>query len=337
MIRLICVASLLFATLAFPWAPAARALEPAGDDSRVVPVSYSTGKCGTRLTWLPYRPTADEVRGQGASTKVERTLDPTVVRTDFNATAKSSNRANDAMADPFNDGAGSGEDHPTPSVENQPFQPEFLDPTALPDKSDTATAQNTLGASQAPESNVPRPMVEQGLGQTAQGSVEPEPLPSLEDVLAQSAPRAEDCPATSDFKPINKLTTDVRASSGDFPQECPIKNATFTPRAWCQTTYTWKASGLCHKPLYFEQIQLERYGHSTGPYTQPLLSHAHFFATIPVLPYLMGVYPPNECMYTLGYYRPGSCAPYMLDPLPISVRGALWEAGAWTGAAYLVP
>ena len=51
----------------------------------------------------------------------------------------------------------------------------------------------------------------------------------------------------------------------------------------------------------------------------------------------MGVYPPNECMYTLGYYRPGSCAPYMIEPVPISVRGALWEAGAWVGAAYLVP
>ena len=32
-------------------------------------------------------------------------------------------------------------------------------------------------------------------------------------------------------------------------------------------------------------------------------------------------------MYTLGYYRPGSCAPYMLDPLPISVRAGLMEAG----------
>jgi hypothetical protein len=52
---------------------------------------------------------------------------------------------------------------------------------------------------------------------------------------------------------------------------------------------------------------------------------------------MMGLCPPRECQYTLGYYRPGSCAPYMLDPLPISIRAALFEAGAWTGAAYLIP
>jgi hypothetical protein len=103
------------------------------------------------------------------------------------------------------------------------------------------------------------------------------------------------------------------------------------------TTFAWKASGLCHKPLYFEDVHLERYGHSWGPYLQPVISQGHFFLSVPVLPYMMGLCPPRECQYTLGYYRPGSCAPYMLDPLPISIRAALFEAGAWTGAAYLIP
>jgi hypothetical protein len=39
----------------------------------------------------------------------------------------------------------------------------------------------------------------------------------------------------------------------------------------------------------------------------------------------------------LGYYRPGSCAPYKIDPLPISVRAALYEAGFFTGAYYFLP
>ena len=84
-------------------------------------------------------------------------------------------------------------------------------------------------------------------------------------------------------------------------------------------------------------MHLERYGHSWGPFLQPVISGGHFFLTVPVLPYKMGLALPGECMYTLGYYRPGSCAPYMLDPLPLSIRAALLEGGAWVGAAAVIP
>ena len=112
---------------------------------------------------------------------------------------------------------------------------------------------------------------------------------------------------------------------------------TLRPSTWAPTTFAWKASGVCHKPLYFEDVHLERYGHSWGPYLQPIISGGHFFLSVPVLPYKMGLYPPCECVYTLGYYRPGSCAPYMLDPLPLSIRAGLAEAGVWTGLVYLIP
>ncbi len=99
----------------------------------------------------------------------------------------------------------------------------------------------------------------------------------------------------------------------------------------------WKASAICHKPLYFEDEALERYGHSWGPYLDPIVSGAHFFSRLPVLPYCMGVTPPNECMYALGYYRPGNCAPYLIPPVPISCRGAVLEAGGVVGAAAILP
>ncbi len=108
-------------------------------------------------------------------------------------------------------------------------------------------------------------------------------------------------------------------------------------RSFQPSAIQWKASGLCHKPLYFEEVQLERYGHEIGPVLQPLVSTAHFFGNIAVLPYKMGIHPPNECQYALGYYRPGDCAPYMLPPVPISLRGAAVQAGAVVGAAALVP
>ena len=135
------------------------------------------------------------------------------------------------------------------------------------------------------------------------------------------------------------LDISVSGDEGDdFPCECPLgEGEQFTARLWASTTYTWRASALCHKPLYFEQVHLERYGHSWGPYVDPVVSAAHFFGSIPLLPYKMGLEPPHECIYTLGYYRPGNCAPFLLDPIPISPRGALFQAGAVVGVGAIVP
>jgi hypothetical protein len=59
------------------------------------------------------------------------------------------------------------------------------------------------------------------------------------------------------------------AEGDDFPYECVIEDQGLTPgRCWPQITYLWKASALCHKPLYFEDEQLERYGHSWPPCVQ---------------------------------------------------------------------
>ena len=102
----------------------------------------------------------------------------------------------------------------------------------------------------------------------------------------------------------------------------------FHGRNWSRTNYTWKASLAVHKPLYFEQVGLERYGHSiSNPLIGPIFSGALFFATIPTLPYQMSLDPMNECQYVLGYYRPGSCAPYLVPPIPLSVEAALGRDG----------
>jgi hypothetical protein len=124
----------------------------------------------------------------------------------------------------------------------------------------------------------------------------------------------------------------------DYPFECTIDDGSvFNGRCWEQITYMWKASALCHKPLYFEDEQLERYGHSFTPCLQPFVSGAHFFTRPFILPYCMGVEPPCECVYALGHYRPGNCAPYMCNPVPLSLRGAVFQAGAVTGAAAILP
>lgn len=123
----------------------------------------------------------------------------------------------------------------------------------------------------------------------------------------------------------------------NLPTSCGSGHDVYAARGFVPSAIQWKASGLCHKPLYFEEVQLERYGHELGPVLQPLVSTAHFFGNIAVLPYKMGIHPPHECQYALGYYRPGDCAPYMVPPIPFSLRGAAAQAGVVVGAAGLIP
>ena len=140
--------------------------------------------------------------------------------------------------------------------------------------------------------------------------------------------------------PVNHLSDAdlcVVATLWNLPAECILDEDPYVPRKWLASTMTWKASALCHRPLYFEQVQLERYGHTAGPILQPVFSGAHFFTSLAALPYKMGINPPTECYYPLGYYRPGNCAPWLIPPIPLSLRGALWEAGVVTGGAALLP
>lgn len=140
--------------------------------------------------------------------------------------------------------------------------------------------------------------------------------------------------------PYNELSDDdlcFVTAWWSLPTECTLIREEYQPRSWLASTLTWKASSLCHKPLYFEEVGLERYGHSVGPIKQPFVSGAHFFGSLAFLPYQMGIHPPHECQYALGYYRPGSCAPWLVPPMPISVRGGLAQAGAMLGGVYAFP
>jgi len=79
-----------------------------------------------------------------------------------------------------------------------------------------------------------------------------------------------------------------------------------------QSPYTWEcytyiSPVFYHKPLYFEQPNLERYGQGTYRCLQPAASSIHFFGTIPLLPYKILTQHPCEKHYTLGNQRPGNC------------------------------
>jgi hypothetical protein len=294
------------------------------DISAVQAPSYSTGQSGGRLKWLPQRP--ESAQAETTVTAAQHTTPsalPRPLRTAQNQNPKSS-------ANPFSDPFGDKKKTLTPApaekldkdlLQQMPVEPkpQDLTPAANPDKPAAAEKPYVAPEGLAPAKiDSKQPLLEQ-------------------EMVSRQHELKEGCPSPKDLKPIAELTTNIVPSEGELPQDCPLGNAVFQTRAFSPITYTWTASGLCHKPLYFEDVQLERYGHMAGPWVQPFASGAHFFLTVPILPYKMGLELPNECMYTLGYYRPGNCAPYLFDPIPLSVRGALFEAGAWVGGIYAFP
>ncbi|MEX2142698.1 MAG: hypothetical protein WD894_25815 [Pirellulales bacterium] len=317
------------------------------------------GGGGTLLSWRPFRPPHQSVRH--ADEQVSRTQpaaiagDPRTARTtratrvDPQVKRVVLQLSDDPLANPFND--------PMP---RSPFRSSGLQ--TIPAETDEQPAEPGLSTDNAATSAQPPNPFE------AQPSEpdEPAPLPADDatapprDDIIQSPfgplgsdlgvapdPKADCETALRNLKANRLNRTTSRAildlaprEGGALPYECTFGNerlALNSGRDWGQTCYTWKASGLCHKPLYFEQAHMERYGHSWGPVLDPVISGAHFFATVPMLPYKMGLEPPCECIYPLGHYRPGNCAPHYIEPFPWSIRAAALEASAVTGLIFAVP
>ncbi|HKD36114.1 MAG TPA: hypothetical protein VKB78_04915 [Pirellulales bacterium] len=146
------------------------------------------------------------------------------------------------------------------------------------------------------------------------------------------------------WKPIGQVGVTITNPPGDLPTDeaLPIfaRAGIVAPelaesRNWTEFGYFWLASGFCSGPLYFEEPNLERYGYRFAC-IQPAVSAAHFFGTIPLLPYKMVVHPPCECVYSLGYYRPGSCAPLQHERFHFEPAAAAAESGAVIGLILLI-
>jgi hypothetical protein len=134
--------------------------------------------------------------------------------------------------------------------------------------------------------------------------------------------------------PEEKLPTDYAARY--FDRAGVDRQVIGTSRPWSMSLESWQPTALCHRPLYFEEVNLERYGKSFG-IAQPAISAVDMFGRVLAFPYLVGATRPRECIYTLGQGRPGNYMPFYLHRPPVSVRGGLLQATAVTGMAFVVP
>jgi predicted metal-dependent hydrolase len=107
------------------------------------------------------------------------------------------------------------------------------------------------------------------------------------------------------------------------PPEEPLPPRPHQPIfAWYVARETW------HYPDYFEDLALERYGHSFGC-VQPAVSYVKFLADLALLPYNAWLNPPCARQYDLGLYRPGDCAPRLIYLPEWDPHAALFEVAVW--------
>jgi hypothetical protein len=227
-----------------------------------------------------------------------------------------------------------------------------------PNEGDSASVDIAVALSEDPEQDTaeyaaytqPPAPVEEGatLEEVAPSVAEPA-IASTEEPTEEQADEG----ATAErpfFRPITEVSADARLPDGLLPEQVgredgDIEPAPETPNigdprlvsGWSRNAFEWSATKLCHGPLYFEEVSLERYGYQCHPAVQPLVSGAHFFLTVPMLPYQMTVHPPRECIYTLGHYRPGSRVPWQRHYLPWDARAAAVQAGVTVGLIALIP
>lgn len=190
-------------------------------------------------------------------------------------------------------------------------------------------------------------------------------LPSQPPSRAQAATRNRTAELWAD-KPLGQLTASIatnlpeaeklieseaaRLSQGAavIARHGTIVSAMGDSRPWILANYEWEAPATRHLPLLFEEPNLERLGYTphclgcdmsprVSRCLQPIISGAHFFGRVPLIPYQLGVDPACEPIYTLGVDRPGSPVPYRRHWIPLSLKGAIYQAGATVGVLYIFP
>ena len=119
------------------------------------------------------------------------------------------------------------------------------------------------------------------------------------------------------MKKIQELQTNIYHPVPEKPVDkyAAIKTGEFQDQLFSGSAVLWDAPNICHHPLYYQDVGLERYSQHTGLF-QPVLSGVHFFGRTATLPLHAMVRRPFSCDYPLGHYRPGNCNPYVHYSFP---------------------
>ncbi len=163
----------------------------------------------------------------------------------------------------------------------------------------------------------------QGLAQITDHSIARPPLEiAASDVYYQAAnnqsgkeTELNDLIGNWPRRSIQEARIDIREEQPIAPKDRSFELASSAPQSdWTQfyappKVFAWAAPNIRYRPLYFEDVALERYGQTCGPHRQPWKSSFHFFNSLVLSPLKVVHDPPFSCDYPLGFCRPGDCVP----------------------------
>ena len=112
-------------------------------------------------------------------------------------------------------------------------------------------------------------------------------------------------------KSMQEVNADVRNFGGEVPTDESGVLIASTQRYYrsapqAEKVFAWAAPKIRYQPLYFEDVQLERYGQTTGLIKQPVVSGFKFFRDAALLPLNASIDCPGSCDGPLGFCRPGA-------------------------------
>ncbi len=249
----------------------------------------------------PGAPSLDPSRSPGDSILHDAALDRAPVEPRASAKSKTNPRGDRSFLSDFGD-------FPEVKVENKLGQ----------------VPPAPIGEPQTPESETARPIYANGSLKAVLPYADYQPDGS--DPCLSQCPRPEDCKDSGEGRGF---------------LECPpivqLSEAPYEGRLFADALFTWESPDLWYNPLYFEDAALERYGHTYGCVLQPFVSAGKFSAHLLALPYQMSIDPMCSRQYSLGWYRPGECAPKLCYQPPLNADAAAATAGFYTGMFYIFP
>ena len=129
-----------------------------------------------------------------------------------------------------------------------------------------------------------------------------------EDDNAEADSQPPAVPITKwNLKPMSSITPGLTPVSGKSPADLSwqLTSRGSMPIVNSDKLFAWAAPDFNYKPLYFEDVALERYGQTRGFIRQPFVSGFHYLKSAAFLPYYTLFDPIDSCDGPLGYCRPG--------------------------------
>lgn len=133
--------------------------------------------------------------------------------------------------------------------------------------------------------------------------------PVADNELRRAGTSEASVPTLPNEKPIGQVSLDITVPSGAVPPNIAGIHyraaedvTTESIRQWPEEVYFWQSPAFRHRPLYFEDTHLERFGMVRYPAFRPIVSGAHFFGSLVALPYHATIVPPCHHVSTPNHY-----------------------------------